>query len=429
MTRPYVVTKSEHARVPFLRGILTRSLQEADLSFDDAYEVASQVRQQLQDEPEIDAEELRERVATLLEARYGSAVADRYRSPAQPGGTTILVKDSEGHLTPFSRGLHMRFLGASGLTPVESARVTSRIYDHLQRMEVEQIATNRLSFLTYLAIRKSLGARAASNFLAWSAFAASGQPLLILIGGTIGCGKSTVATALAHRLDIVRIQSTDMLREVMRIMMPERLVPVLHASSFEAWRRLPHADQVLGDPAKDEKGRLIEEGYRSQAELVTVACDSVLNRARKERVSLIIEGVHIQPAFGESLRATADAIVVPIELTVLKQKELKRRIKGRGANAPKRRAQRYLESFDAIWQLQTYLLSEADRCDVPIVANGDLEQTVEDIVLLIMARLHETFSVEPRDVFGLPPAKSGRAAQADPPAQAERSAQASGGKR
>ena len=397
MTRPYVVTPIEHARVPFLRGILTRSLQDADLSFEDAYEVASQIRLQLQDETEIDAEELRERVARLLEERFGAAVAERYRAPGMAAATTILVENRDGQLMPFSRGLHMHFLGSSGLTPDQAARVTNRIFEHLLRMGVERIATSRLSYLTYLALRKSLGARAADNFVVWSAFVASGQPLIILIGGTIGCGKSTVATALAHRLDIVRTQSTDMLREVMRIMMPERLTPVLHSSSFEAWRRLPYADQV-----QDDTSRLIAEGYRSQAELLTVACDSVLNRARKERVSLILEGVHIQPAFGESLRRADDAVVVPVELAVLKQKELKRRIKGRGANAPERRARRYLESFDAIWQLQTYLLAEADRCDVPIVANANLEQTVDDVLLLIMARLREIYPVEPRAAFGLP---------------------------
>ena len=117
MTRPYVVTPIEHARVPFLRGILTRSLQDADLTFDDAYEVASEIRLQLQDQAEIDAEELRERVVRLLEERFGPAVAERYRAPAMAGATTILVENRDGQLMPFSRGLHMHFLGACGLTP------------------------------------------------------------------------------------------------------------------------------------------------------------------------------------------------------------------------------------------------------------------------------------------------------------------------
>ena len=38
---------------------------------------------------------------------------------------------------------------------------------------------------------------------------------------------------------IVRAQSTDMLREVMRTMVPQRLLPVLHTSSFVAWKEMP----------------------------------------------------------------------------------------------------------------------------------------------------------------------------------------------
>ena len=46
----------------------------------------------------------------------------------------------------------------------------------------------------------------------------------------MGTGKSTLATELAHRLGIVRTQSTDMLREVMRTMIPAHLMPALHVS-------------------------------------------------------------------------------------------------------------------------------------------------------------------------------------------------------
>jgi len=397
MAKSHLTILSDQTRVPYLRGILTRSLQDVGLSFEDAYELASLIRDEFEDQAEITSDELRERVAGHLERRYDESMADRYRMPHKRAPTTILVESSDGQRTPFSRGLHMRFLEASGLRARDSARVTSRIYEHLLRVGVKQITTNRLSYLAYLALRKSVGPKAAENFLVWYRFSDIGQPLLILIGGTIGCGKSTVATALAHRLDIVRIQSTDMLREVMRVMMPERLLPMLHTSSFDAWRKLPFGDVENTDP-----DRLIAEGYQSQAELLAVACDAVLHRARTERVSLILEGVHVQPAFADNMRSADDALVVPIELAVLKQKELRRRIQGRGAHAPRRRARRYLSQFDAIWRLQSFLLSEADRCEVPIVANMDIDRAVQAIVRVIIERLRADYTGEPREVFGLP---------------------------
>jgi 2-phosphoglycerate kinase len=69
-----------------------------------------------------------------------------------------------------------------------------------------------------------------------------------------------------------------------------------------------------------------------------------------------------------------------IMLGVLDRKELKRRIRGRGGNVPMRRAARYLESFDAIWGLQSHLLSEADRLGVPIIVNSQKDITVRQVV-------------------------------------------------
>ena len=45
---------------------------------------------------------------------------------------------------------------------------------------------------------------------------------------------------------------------------------------------------------------------------------------------------------------------------------------------------------------------------MPIVSNDDLEQALDEIVLLVMARLKSAFKVEPRAAFGLPPARRDR---------------------
>jgi len=47
-------------KIPFLRGILTHSLQESGLPFDEAYGLASEVRDELSDKLEITTAELRE---------------------------------------------------------------------------------------------------------------------------------------------------------------------------------------------------------------------------------------------------------------------------------------------------------------------------------------------------------------------------------
>jgi 2-phosphoglycerate kinase len=216
-----------------------------------------------------------------------------------------------------------------------------------------------------------------------------------MICGAVGTGKSTIATEVAHLLDVVRIQSTDMLREVMRMMVPQRLMPVLHASSFNAWKALPIQD-------KTNRGReqLIADGYRSQVELLAVACEAVLQRAVEESVPIILEGVHAHPDLLQLAPRGTDAITAHVTLAVLRPKDLKARLRGRGVQVPQRRAKRYLDKFDSIWTLQSFLLSEADRCDVPIITNQDKDKSVMQVVLHVNHELSKHFSSPPADVFG-----------------------------
>ena len=219
--------------------------------------------------------------------------------------------------------------------------------------------------------------------------------MLLLICGTVGTGKSTIATEIAHLLDIVRIQSTDMLREVMRMMMPKLLLPVLHTSSFNAWKALP-----IQDLKERDRDQLVADGYRSQADLLAVACEAVLQLAVEESVPIILEGVHALPELVDRLPGDSDSITVHATLAVLKPKELKSRLRGRGGEVPQRRAKRYLNKFDSVWSLQSFLLSEADRCDVPIITNHDKDKAIQQIILHVIHELRRHFDGGPKEVFG-----------------------------
>lgn len=393
MAKVTVVNSDDGARVPFLRGILTRSLQEAGMRFDEAYELASNVRDAMADRDEITTAELRAEVIRRLKPFENSQITKSYqeklRSPAP-----ILVRDSHGHLTPFSRSRHQQRLECSGLSAESAFEITRSVYDHLLKQRTTEINSHHLGGLTYGCLKKEVGEREAHHYLVWAEFINSGRPLILLIGGTAGCGKSTIATEVTSRLGIVRTQSTDMLREVMRMLIPERLLPVLHSSSFNAWRALAHQmDDVL-----DEKAQL-KIGYRRQAELVAVACEAVLQRALREQTSVVLEGVHVRPSLLKTIPQEPPAVIVPIMLAVLKKEQLRQRIKGRGTKVVLRRAERYLRHFDAIWELQDMLLAEADQGGVAIVANVDKERTVRDVMVTIVSELEKDFKSKPKDVF------------------------------
>ena len=248
--------------------------------------------------------------------------------------------------------------------------------------------------MTYQYLLDEAPPEMAQRYLTWNEFIRSGRPLILLIGGTTGSGKSTISSELAHRLNIVRTQSTDMLREVMRLMIPARLLPALHTSSFNAWKTLPSR----GDNPVNFETHFID-GYLTQAREVAVAIEGVFQRALTERISIIVEGVHMYPAFQKRLMHQTDAIVVPLIMAVLKRKQLRKQLQSRGQVAPSRRTERYLDQFDAIWELQSYLLEEADLHDIPLLPNVELREAIRLAMETISEYLAAEFTGKPKHVF------------------------------
>ncbi len=396
MAKLVIEDKDDDTSVPFLRGILTRSLQQAGLSFREAHKLATELRDELDSDTPLRTTDLKQIVYERLKSEYGPKKADRYLKPTLGVGQ-IMVEDDEGRVMPFSAELYRRDLETIGLTLPESIKIASKLRRHLIKHKFSQISSQRISRLTYDLLKESssLGPAVARRWLVWRNFLRSRRPLIIVIGGTTGCGKSTIATSLANQLGIVRMQSTDLLREVMRTMMSDEEHPALHVSSYEAWRH------VAGAHASSKKGAgdvPVEVGFRAQAELVSAASQAVMERARRERVSLVLEGVHAHPELAEELDID-DAILVHVLLAVLKKRKLKRRLSNRGEQASERRAERYLENFDQIWQLQSYLLSEADRTNTPIVINDDRDQAVREIMRTVLDSLEESATPSPKTVF------------------------------
>jgi len=199
VAKTLVVDKVEDTRVPFLRGILTRSLQEAGLDFKRAYDFSSAIRNELSGSDEITTDALRERVYRRL-LRTDARVARAYRSPA---GTPSrpMIRDFEGQVLPFSELTYRRSLEASG-TDMETATTMARqLLEHLLMRRQEVIPSAVLGRLTYGWLRRTQGEKIARRYMVWVDYRQQGRPLILLVGGTPGCGKSTVAAELANRLE------------------------------------------------------------------------------------------------------------------------------------------------------------------------------------------------------------------------------------
>ncbi|MBF0266528.1 MAG: hypothetical protein HQL46_14785 [Gammaproteobacteria bacterium] len=389
-----IVKNTEGMKTPFLRGIVTSSLLDSGVSFNIAYQIATEIRNSTQNINEIRSSDLRQLIAEQLKHNNVSQLAINRFLSDNHNTDTILVRRENQQAEPFSRGQHRLCLEACGLSVDAATSITSKIYEHLLKSKVTEISSNDLGLQTYYMLQDRLGETVARSYLVWTSYVRSNKPLILLIGGAAGVGKSTIATEVGHRMNIVRTQSTDMLREVMRMMTPKALSPVLHTSSYNAWKVLP---DVSNSTKFDEK--LLRSGYLRQSELLSVACEAIISRAIEEKVSLILEGVHIHPSLQEKITSNEGVILVPVLLSVLKASKLKEHFQGREGLAPGRYSTKYINNFDAIWELQSFLMGEADRYHVPIISNIRKDSAIQEVMKTINDSLYSYFPHEVEKVF------------------------------
>jgi len=249
-----------------------------------------------------------------------------------------------------------------------------------------RIALNLDASLEERVLSPDIGEEVAIQYRAWSRFRHSGLPMVLLIGGCTGAGKSTIAAELALHLDIGRTQSTDILRDIVRLFVSEQFAPELHVSSYDAWR-VRHS-HVMNDSNQDSS---LIEGFSAQSDKLATTIDAVINRSIRERASIIVEGIHIHPEYHRRV-SQEDAVVIPLLLTNPSPETLKQHFRRRGEVASSRGATRYLENFSAIWQIQDYLVQEAQSCRVPVIPNTNLEDTIRRVIAVITERLVESFT-------------------------------------
>jgi 2-phosphoglycerate kinase len=73
-----------------------------------------------------------------------------------------------------------------------------------------------------------------------------------------------------------------------------------------------------------------------------------------------------------------NTIVVPLMLATMKKSLLRKQLKRRDRESGNVSKSRYLEKLDDIWELQSWLLSEADKAGIPIIQNWYIEDTVRE---------------------------------------------------
>jgi 2-phosphoglycerate kinase len=269
---------------------------------------------------------------------------------------TVVVH--KGHGLPYSKGLMSQSLSATGVSPQRAFDLAREIEGRLEQRGEREVDLAGLRALAEEVLQEAEGDVAVRRFRDWNRLDRLDRPLIVMVGGAAGVGKSTLATMLAHRLGITRVIATDVIRQVLRAYFTHEAMPVVHHSAFE----------------------VDLDGFTEQAELVGTGIEAIVDRAGAERTPIVVEGVHAVPG---AIPAQLRSACVAVDALIVVDDEDRHRghFALRGAARP---AERYLSRFEEIRTLQDHLVALAREEGVAVVDNVGADETLRLLMGLVL---------------------------------------------
>lgn len=298
------------------------------------------------------------------------------------------MEDLDRRRVPMSAGMIARWLMKGGLGSTEADHLAESITDALTRQAgagtADQPPLVRRDEVFAEISRQMLGEGLVTEerrvrVRRWVRTVR--QPIVIAIGGSSGVGKSTVSQAVADRLGISVVISTDQVRAVVRSILEPTLLPTLHESSFSAAKML----------RSNLTGNQLLFAYEEQARIVQHATFALVRRSLKENQQLVVNGVHIVPGLVDPPEAMPlfTYVLTVADAGAHRGRFIQRFLEG------DRKPTEYLQRLDAIRELDAYIVEQCLRHDVPVIASTTFEQTVLDVLDAVCRDLENRFDTYP----------------------------------
>jgi 2-phosphoglycerate kinase len=293
-----------------------------------------------------------------------------------------MIEVKKGEQTfPFSEGIMAKSLSGAGLPVSEAYKVVRQIRSELRRKGVEKVPSDRLREMASEKMLQGEWEDEERFYRIRRHIKYLKDPVFILIGGTTGVGKSTISAEVGHRLGINRVIGTDTIREIMRSIISDNLIPTLHQSSFEA-------AEVMESPV--EESQLIP-AFREQVRVVNEGLAAVVRRGAKEGLHMVLNGVHVVPGYLEQVLEDKPRYLFRFVLSVPAEKQHEMFFYER-EQASRRPAQRYVDNMEKIRKVQEFILRMAEKTGVRVVENTEYEDTLKVIHQEVISGFAEEIS-------------------------------------
>jgi 2-phosphoglycerate kinase len=292
----------------------------------------------------------------------------------------IIIK-AENYEYPYSRGLLATRMMVTGLDLADAYKTAEAIALEMELQDIWELKEDELNILVSDILEKEGKKQYAQRYRNFLKFKSRYEPLIILIGGATGIGKSTIALNLAARLAISHIVGTDTIREVMRKVLSPELVPSLHSSSYAAHESMKEYVSPIYNK--------IIIGFEEQARLVVSGIESVIDRALTEGISIIIDGVHILPSIMDP-EILQSPNIIPVFLYLSNAENHMMRFHERAKTKVMRKPlEDYLDHFEGIRTIQDHLLEQARLHGIPSIENILIEITIRQILDVVFERIEK----------------------------------------
>ncbi len=275
---------------------------------------------------------------------------------------------------PYSKGLMARALIAAGVSAGPAYDLATRIERELTARDERWIEPSRFEELAVEVLGEDEGLRAAGRLRRYAALQLLDIPIVLLVGGATGTGKSSVATEAAHRLGVTRVTSTDFIRQTIRAYFSHDFMPSVHYSSFEA-------GAAVREPASNDPTL---EGFLDQTQKVLVGVEAVIDRSLTEGWSMVLEGIHLVP--GMVPVQIDGALVIHLVLHVQGDEVHRMNFHVRdAATGGVRGMDRYLTRLDEIRKIQDYIVDQAEQNGVPVIESTNPDRATADVMELVLS--------------------------------------------
>ncbi|RMX69481.1 hypothetical protein DD238_001367 [Peronospora effusa] len=211
------------------------------------------------------------------------------------------------------------------------------------------------------------------------------QSFAVLLGGTSGTGKSTLASLLAARLRLTTVLPTDSVRHVLRSFTSKEEKPCAFVSTYQAGDALSPEmiAAIQGDRDEISTARLhkkmVLKGYKMQSDLVLEKLDQVLTMFEERKQSLVVEGVHLNTDDLLTL-VKKHPTCVPFVIYISNENKHRERFAVRARHMTiDPQENKYIKHFDNIRIIQRHLCKHADRCLIPKIDNTNVDRSIATI--------------------------------------------------